>query len=87
MLRRFNAPSFPKRMSRSKMAAGSPREPYKKMQGLRIRRIMMLSLMITVGLGIYYYLFRTGGSLNSTDVWSHSLLRQSTTSSSSAPPG
>jgi preprotein translocase SecE subunit len=70
MLRRFNGASFPKRMEKIEDGGWFTTEPFKKMQGLRIRRITMLSVMITVGLGIYYYLFRTGGSLNQPTLWS-----------------
>jgi preprotein translocase SecE subunit len=43
---------------------------YKKLQGLKIRRITMLALLLTVGFGIYYYYFRAGlGSLSTNSVW------------------
>lgn len=70
VLRSFNSPNFPKRMLRIEDGGWFTTEPYKKMQGLRIRRITMLSLILTVGLGIYYYLFRTSGSLTRSTVWS-----------------
>lgn len=68
-LRRFNSPNFGKRMLRIEDGGWFTTEPYKKMQGLRIRRITMLTIIITVGLGIYYYLFRGSTSLSRSTVW------------------
>jgi preprotein translocase SecE subunit len=71
MLKQFNSPNFPKRMLKIEEGGWFTMEPYKKMQGLRIRRITMLSIMITVGLGIYYYLYlRGGGAVTRPTVWS-----------------
>jgi preprotein translocase SecE subunit len=71
MVRQFQSPNFPKRMVKVEEGGWFEFEPYKKMQGLRIRRITMLTLMITVGVGIYYYLFlRSRGALYLPTLWS-----------------
>jgi len=70
IVRRFNSPNFSKRMFKIEDGGWFTAEPFKKMQGLRIRRITMLVLIVTAGLGIYYYLFRGSTSLSRSTVWS-----------------
>lgn len=61
IFRAFNAPNFPKRMYKFEEGGWFTAEPYKKVQGMRIRRITMLVVMLAVALGIYYYIWaRTG---------------------------
>jgi preprotein translocase SecE subunit len=60
ILRRFQAPGFPKRMQKLEDGGWFDFAAYKKMQGLRIRRITMLALILTVGLGVWYYYIRPG---------------------------
>lgn len=61
IIKAFNAPNFPKRMYKLEEGGWFTAEPYKKVQGMRIRRIVMLVVMATVALGVYYYIWaRTG---------------------------
>lgn len=57
IIKAFNAPSFPKRMQKFEDGGWFTAEPYKKVQGMRIRRIVMLVVMAAVGLGVYYYIW------------------------------
>ncbi len=77
----FFAPSFPKRMNKFEEGGWFSTESYKKVQGMKIRRISMLVIMLTVGLGVYYYIWQRGVTTGGTAyVWdipfvsSHSLI-------------
>lgn len=61
IIKAFHAPSFPKRMQKFEDGGWFTAEPYKKVQGLRIRRIVMLVVMVTVALGVYYYVWAKNG--------------------------
>jgi len=61
IIKGFNAPSFPKRMYKLEEGGWFTAEPYKKVQGLRIRRIVMLVVMVGVALGVYYYIWAPRG--------------------------
>ena len=60
IIKAFNAPSFPKRMQKFEDGGWFTAEPYKKVQGMRIRRIVMLVIMAAVGLGVYNYIWSRG---------------------------
>jgi preprotein translocase SecE subunit len=70
MYRKMMAPNFAKRMQKIEEGGWFHGGSYKKLQGLKIRRITMLTLLLTVGFGIYYYYFRAGiGSLSTNTIW------------------
>jgi preprotein translocase SecE subunit len=72
ILKAFFAPSFPKRMIKFEEGGWFSTDAYKKVQGMKIRRITMLVIMLTVGLGVYYYIWQrgvtTGGSAYVWDI-------------------
>ncbi|MBL8821029.1 MAG: preprotein translocase subunit SecE [Planctomycetia bacterium] len=57
IIKSFNAPNFPKRMQKLEDGGWFTAEPYKKVQGMKIRRITMLVIIATVGLGVYAYIW------------------------------
>jgi len=61
IIKAFNSPKFPKRMYKFEEGGWFTSEPYKKVQGMRIRRIVMLVVMISVALGVYYYIWAKSG--------------------------
>lgn len=60
IIKSFNSPSFPKRMQKLEDGGWFTFEPYKKVQGMKIRRITMLVIIATVGLGVYSYILARG---------------------------
>lgn len=58
IIKAFNAPNFPKRMQKIEDGGWFTTDSYKKVQGMKIRRIVMLVVMVTVGLGVYYYIWQ-----------------------------
>ncbi len=70
ILRTFNGPSFPKRMQKIEDGGWFTGAPYKKSIAQKIRRITMAAIILTVGLGIWYYYIRPGiGSLSENTKW------------------
>lgn len=60
IIKAFQALSFPKRMQKIEDGLWFTTEPYKKVQGMKIRRIAMLVILAAVALGVYYYIWARG---------------------------
>ncbi|HMO35108.1 MAG TPA: preprotein translocase subunit SecE [Gemmatales bacterium] len=70
ILKDFFSSTFPKRMLKLEEGGWFSAETYKKVQGQKIRRIVMLVIILAVGLAVYYYIWLRGVSVGSAPyVW------------------